>query len=1053
MAAIVAQTARRAYGHQVLEDKELGQYWKDVERSSLYTRDSAEDAKLNAPLRQLDAPVALEEDDEMRDDVPLCTATQLTFTLPPAADGLSYFVRYRVLVDAVEKQEWTNPLQYHGGAFFSPKLKGYKASTQLPPPVILGKEWEELHIERMWRWQSQCIHPDKHKGEARLFTLSGLVPSVTGSRGASWIGGGLYGERTVELQYKLQAHGAKWTDTDGWKIAGTYKTPATDVTTMLFSLALNWLKAEGVPKLQETLVSEIGTKHRQSNIRALRHFVAEAKEKLEPFYLAQVVPFLEHSKVLQFVLPEKQDEWLRRVVLSMMQTLQQHKLIAEIPQKFERDAPTIKLLLLSVAGKPLQELAMDKLAVEWVEVPEGESFTIQVIANRSAVGQQKPRAKTMTETQTQDFGMRIWFLAQQSGDSGISFRKMVQDGDDPEQFVVFGQKLRRRELTVNDAVEGTVSCELPIRGRHAQHDYALLERGTELSISVICEEHWAYENDHVSLRIRIVPPHVQHAELLMDASAVGLPTVLERMNSPESVDGSCTVEEVRARHIPRRLTAPKVFGNARVEEEVRSTYRKSARFLNLQSSDLNVPSHSAGLVLQLNVPREVAAEDNPHGAQPVELNRRRLVHMILTELGHFPADDDIEYCLMRLQERGGSMDEDTFFEYYSESNWAKPMLAEALQQLEATVRKKRNEFLLNSVQLPLDQWGFEPTEWGFPATALWKEHAANLAKEQIHELWVKQIARLRSAGADVAGAEAAEGDGTDEHSIQAFAGETGDDSAQDRHVGPATPAAIASAAGTAKPAEISVPSATSVADRSVPSTTVAEDRVDTAGTATAATVESSPSVNLRDKDAVRAAPLLQVVENLSVAMAKHYLSELLPTSTTCAVDVVVDDAVVAATHSAAFDGERRAEWVEEMVASASMGKACEQLAFFKLAAQHRKWVAEAQHREASKAAALERTLKVQSWLAKQSRADASLNVLPPDGVSVSDVAIEIVKEKVKMELQQVILEQLEDMRSEATAHARSYWEQHWGSIGCAVVSCVVLPMAGFGAVVVKVMRM
>ena len=123
MAAIVAQTARRAYGHQVLEDKELGQYWKDVERSSLYTRDSAKDAKLNAPLRQLDAPAALDEDDEMRDDVPLCTATQLTFTLPPAADGLSYFVRYRVLVDAVEKQEWTNPLQYHGGAFFSPKLK------------------------------------------------------------------------------------------------------------------------------------------------------------------------------------------------------------------------------------------------------------------------------------------------------------------------------------------------------------------------------------------------------------------------------------------------------------------------------------------------------------------------------------------------------------------------------------------------------------------------------------------------------------------------------------------------------------------------------------------------------------------------------------------------------------------------------------------------------------------------------------------------------------------------------------------------------------------
>eukprot|EP01046_Picozoa_sp_COSAG06_P055246 COSAG06_NODE_10099_length_1750_cov_1.875227_2_plen_99_part_00 len=57
---------------------------------------------------------------------------------------------------------------------------------------------------------------------------------------------------------------------------------------MLLALALNWIKAEGVPKLQETFVSEIGTKHRQANIRALRRFISEAKEKLEPLYHAQV---------------------------------------------------------------------------------------------------------------------------------------------------------------------------------------------------------------------------------------------------------------------------------------------------------------------------------------------------------------------------------------------------------------------------------------------------------------------------------------------------------------------------------------------------------------------------------------------------------------------------------------------------------------------------------------------------------------------------------------------------------------------------------------------
>ena len=60
---------------------------------------------------------------------------------------------------------------------------------------------------------------------------------------------------------------------------------------MLLAFALNFLRAEGVPKLQETLVSEIGTKHRQSNIAALRRFASEAKDKLEPFWLAQVVPW------------------------------------------------------------------------------------------------------------------------------------------------------------------------------------------------------------------------------------------------------------------------------------------------------------------------------------------------------------------------------------------------------------------------------------------------------------------------------------------------------------------------------------------------------------------------------------------------------------------------------------------------------------------------------------------------------------------------------------------------------------------------------------------
>jgi hypothetical protein len=304
---LVAETASRVYGQKVLEGDELEQLRAAVATSPLYERNSDKDAAQNTERQQLDAAGSAADAGDDTRDVPLCSATQVTFTLPPAPTGLSYLVRYRVLVDAVEKEEWTNPLQHQGGMFFSPKLKGHKATTQLAPPVILkDKLWEQKNIEPMWRWQSQCHRPDKHAGEARLFTLSGLVPSVAGSRGASWIGGGLYGERTVELQYKLQTAGAEWADPDGWESIGEYKTPATDVTTMLLALAVNWLRVEGVPKIQETFVSEIGTKHRQDNIRVLRHFVAEAKEKLEPFYLAQVVPFLENSKVLQFVLPAKQ---------------------------------------------------------------------------------------------------------------------------------------------------------------------------------------------------------------------------------------------------------------------------------------------------------------------------------------------------------------------------------------------------------------------------------------------------------------------------------------------------------------------------------------------------------------------------------------------------------------------------------------------------------------------------------------------------------------------------------------------------------------------------
>lgn len=257
-------------------------------------------------------------------------------------------------------------------------------------------------------------------------------------------------------------------------------------------------------------------------------------------------------------------------------------------------------------------------------------------------------------------------------------------------------------------------------------------------------------------------------------------------------------------------------------------------------------------------------------------------------------------------------------------------------------------------QLPLHQWGFEPNEWGFPATPLWQQHATNLAKEQLHELWMKQITRLRSdetaASMDAAAAEVAGCDGEDESAgIAPFTSEGNDDLEQDRPTGPvvatptetqtatetsaatptAAPASVSAAAIAANSTDASATAATAAADHTAKQATGAGPEAARSDTATAGDI--APNVNLQDKDAVRGAPLLQVVEELSVAMAKHYLSELLPTSTPCAGD----NGSIATQSSVGFDGKKRAEWVQEMVASASMGKACEQLAFFKLAAQHR----------------------------------------------------------------------------------------------------------------------
>jgi len=408
------------------------------------------------------------------------------------------------------------------------------------------------------------------------------------------------------------------------------------------------------------------------------------------------------------------------------------------------------------------------------------------------------------------------------------------------------------------------------------------------------------------------------------------------------------VWQVLERHRPHRLTAPAVFGSAKAEAEVRATFSKSQRFLALTAAELNRTDHGT------------------RSKSSIGQNRRRLLADALKELGHSPRDDDLRFCLETMSR--SEMSADSFWSFYCTSNWAKPMLAGAFEQLEETVRSKRNKFLLSTVKLPEQDWGFARDQWGFPETALWRSHGSNLVKEQLQEVWVKQ--RRSAAGGGGAGADAG-----------------------------------------------------------------GEEELDLAE-------EKTVAVRLEDGESVRAAPMLKVAEALALAMSKSYLSRLLPDA---------DSGGNNGGDSDVFDEARRSRWVGDVVADCSLGQAAEQITFYQLAAQQRKFVREAGQREASKARKREKAARLQRWLAEQT--DCPSDELPPDGVSVADVALEIVKAKLKDELKEVVLGELTDawelLKVEASGKASEFWGRHW----LALCSCGALAVAAPTIVLVKILRM
>ena len=140
-----------------------------------------------------------------------------------------------------------------------------------------------------------------------------------------------------------------------------------------------------------------------------------------------------------------------------------------------------------------------------------------------------------------------------------------------------------------------------------------------------------------------------------------------------------------------------------------------------------------------------------------------------------------------------------------------------------------------------------------------------------------------------------------------------------------------------------------------------------------------------------------------------------------------------------------------MVQTKTLPDAITQVSFFQLAAQQRKWTLQADQREAmkvaTKAATAEKTRKIQSWLAQQSKEPT--DALPPDGISVSDVAMEMMREKVKAELKEVVADELEGAWQSVKDEVGS---QVGAALWC-VLPCVVVPLAVGAAVTVKILRM
>lgn len=467
----------------------------------------------------------------------LCTESQLTFTVPPTTPP--FYVRFRLEVNG-KKEQWVNPLTWSDGFFFSPVLRGPSGRHCLPPPMLLSSEWEKANVEGKWAWQEQVTRPQE--GELRLYTLSGLMPSVETSGFSGWLvgkaGQGLYGTRSVELQF-ADARDASWEDTAeaDWSLLPPlrYRLPSVDIGTAALTLALNWGRCIGVQKMQETLVTEFGRKNRKANLRMIHDFALDTYEKLVPVWHSSVEPWLAQNPTLAIFVPERRDQMLRRRVVELLNTMRYRGLIEGIPPSLIPLRPTLLSLKCIVQGA-----AVDTST--WVEIPEGQGLTL----NAEAI----PTTKTGSTAQD----MKLWWLVPQANEPGLDMAALL--GHSADMLAGPGGRVRHS----SPALAGDAACsELQLPGRNRWGN-AMVEAGTEFVVRVVAEEPRAHEDDFKDVRVRVVP----------GASALQSPEVLQRERSRTR---GASIDDIPDAEAPYRRTPPRVWGLVKPSAEIAADFQ------------------------------------------------------------------------------------------------------------------------------------------------------------------------------------------------------------------------------------------------------------------------------------------------------------------------------------------------------------------------------------------------------------------------------------------------------------------------------------------------